>query len=87
MDDEFLDQDEAVDMLIHYALALEIISQVYLEAASEIAEQDKSRFILSALKEDRVFINAYKKTMSKEPIKEYNKSYKKIRFLMKGADA
>lgn len=87
MDDEFLDQDEAIDMLVHYALALEIISQVYLEAASNIAQKDKSRFILSALKEDRVFINAYKKTMAQEPIKAYKKSYKKIRFYMKGADA
>ena len=86
-EDHEVDTDEAITCLMHYALALEIMSQVYLQAASELAEEDQSHLILNSLKEDRDFINSYKKVMAKEPMRGYKTPPKKFRFYMKGADA
>ena len=82
-----LDMDETIGCLLHYALALEILSQVYLQSASDLAEEDKSHMILNSLRQDKEFINSYKKTMANESTRGLNLPPKKFRFYMKGADA
>ena len=86
-EDNVVDMDETVSTLMHYSLALEILSQVYLQAASNVTEEDKSHVILNSIKEDKDFINSYKNVMAKDVLVEYRMPPKKFRFYMKGADA
>lgn len=79
--------DESVDIFLDYALGCEVMSQVLIVAASHVAEKDMSDWILQELREDREFINAYKKLTGKRMADEQLDQSKGFRFYMKGADA
>ena len=81
------DQDEVLNLLLEYALSCEIMSQVFLEAASDIHDSDMYDTLLYAIKENNVAIDTYKLSVAKDIASEYKSPDGKLRFYMKGADA
>jgi len=80
-------QDEVLNLLLEYALGCEIMSQVFLEAASEIHDTDMYDTLLYAIKENNKAIDTYKISTAKDLSAEYKSPDGKLRFYMKGADA
>ena len=81
------DTDAVIDIFLSYALALEVISQAYVDAASRIADQDMHEKMLRSIREDKNFIAAYKESMGQSMASNYMVPLEKVKFMMKGAEA
>ena len=82
-----VDTDEIIEIFLSFALALEVISQTYIESASNLAEKDLHHKVVDLIKEDKNFIAAYKKSMGKSISNEFTIPEDRKYFVMPRADA
>lgn len=81
------DVDMVVNIFMEFALALEVISQACVNAASQIVDLDMHDQMLEMIKEDKEFINAYKKCMGQSMARKYITPIEHVKFMMKEGEA
>jgi len=85
--DDCQDTDAVIGIFLDYAMTLEVISQSCVDAASRIANQDMHKKMLDAIKDDKDFINSYKKSMGNSMAKKYMIPQENYKFVMEAGEA
>lgn len=76
-----------IRIFLEHAMALEVVSQSCISAASQIADQDLHKKMIEAIKDDKDFINSYKKSMGNSMAKQYMIPVENYKFVMKAGEA
>ena len=81
------DTDAVIKIFLEYAMTLEVVSQSCVEAASIIANENLHSRMLSAIKDDKDFINSYKKCMGNNMAKKFVVPASSYKFIMEAGEA
>ena len=87
LNDDCQDTDAVIRIFLDYALTLEVISQSCIDAASRIADEDMHKKMVNTIKDDKDFINSYKKCMGNNMAQKYIVAPENYKFMMQPGEA